>query len=175
MITLEAAKAYLRVCHNEEDATIMQLINAALSYVKSYLGRDYPCFRPLTKTIDDPTKCPIICPLADESARVASVEGYDAEGETWSLIPATTADDSAGWWQVDGCLTINVGGFDKIKIAYAIGEDMPDDVCLAVHLLVAHYYENRTAVLISGANAIEMPLGVRSILDVHRCPGTFFA
>ncbi len=175
MITLEDAKGYLRVCHSEEDALIMKLIDGALAYVQCYIGKEFHCFRPLKKTIKERKKCPIICPLADRTARVSSVEGYNADTDTWELIPVTTESDEKGWWQRDGCLTINVGGFDEIRASYAIGEDMPDDICIAVLALVNHYYENRTAVLISGANAIEMPLSVKAILDMNRCPGTMFA
>lgn len=44
-------------------------------------------------------------------------------------------------------------------------DDVPADLCQAVYLLAAHYYENRSAVL---AGEVPMPFGVSLLIDRYR-------
>jgi hypothetical protein len=46
-------------------------------------------------------------------------------------------------------------------------ENAPDDLVHAIHLLIAHWYENREATLV-GVSAQQIPHGVIDIVNEHR-------
>lgn len=47
---------------------------------------------------------------------------------------------------------------------------IPEDLLLAVHLLIGHYFENHEATVV-GSTAVELPLGVKDICGDYRLPG----
>jgi uncharacterized phiE125 gp8 family phage protein len=63
---------------------------------------------------------------------------------------------------------------DTITIRFVCGYgsnlgDVPEPIRLAILLLTGHFYENREAM--SSANLVEMPLGVRALLQKHKTDG----
>lgn len=86
------------------------------------------------------------------------------EGVAARLLPAAGA-----LWP------LALAGAGTVRIAYLAGfapGERPRKLERAVRMLVAHWYQNREAV-VSGdrAAAVELPLAVSDILDMHRSPG----
>lgn len=73
----------------------------------------------------------------------------------------------------DELLTRYVAAAEKFTANFVGGEtpvtysSAPADLCQAVLLLAAHWYENREATLV-GVSAHELPLGFHELANAHR-------
>ena len=47
---------------------------------------------------------------------------------------------------------------------------VPEDLLIALHLLIGHFFENHEAVIV-GTVAVELPIGVKDICADYRLPG----
>lgn len=117
--------------------------------------------------------------LANPVQSITSVTTYDDAGSSavWSSSNYRLSDagDRARMALKDGASwpTNATRRTDAIEIVYVVGyggaSAVPDDIILAIKMLVAHWYENREAVTVgSGA---EVPMTVKPLLQPYRYMG----
>jgi uncharacterized phiE125 gp8 family phage protein len=178
MIDVDAAKAWIKPDDDSEDAVIGALVNAAVKTIEMQTDKflsvkdftqelsGFPGCHPyeirllkgpvgtITGIEYDPSDGSAATPLA--SYRL--VEGVNARllpayGEVW---PAT----------LDGSGTVRITG----TAGYA--DDEVPDLDQACLMLVAHWYQNREAVLAGPtASAIELPLAIEMLIRPYRPSG----
>lgn len=168
-VTLAAAKEFLRVLHDDEDATITSLIAAATSYAEAMTGR-LLCEQSWELLLDAFSDT---IPIEKGPVRsIVSVTYYDEAEALQTVDPANYAFDAAAdpQWLVratDYSWPATAPGINNVIIRFTAGyqEDDPqlDAVRLAILLLVSHWFRNREAVAV-GAGANEIPLGVDALL-----------
>jgi len=163
-VTLAMAKLHLRIDHNLDDAYITALIEAArmqaeeLYLWQSTTARTYRCTTDGVATV-------LELPMGPVTA-VTTVSWLDAAGTATAL----QATDWRLAWALSGRLEINDGVIPDdavgLRIDYTAGPAMaPAFVQPAVLLMVGHWYEHREAIEVRpGAGALEVPMGVRSLL-----------
>ncbi|WP_375290403.1 head-tail connector protein [Qipengyuania sp.] len=160
VLSLADAKAHLRVLHAEEDALIGALRDAAVQYVERASGivlapaefrweapgfarADYFPVRPVTE-------------LLSVSYTDGAGDPVDYEGAVVVMERLRPAPGMA--WPVAG----------TVSIEFVAGDDMvPPDLQVAVKLMLAHLFENRSAVT-TGPTPTELPMAVNALIDQHR-------
>lgn len=157
-ISLEEAKAHLRVLSTDEDPYISSLIPAATRYCEQYQRRVY-AQRDII-FVNDNFVSPWRLPLAPVSAIKAIFVGGVALAESdFSL-------DGLG--RVEIFSDIYIG--EEVKITatcgYADVADTPTPVRQAILLLAGHLYSNREAV--GDLKMAVLPFGVKELLDLER-------
>lgn len=173
-VSVNECKADLRIDSAEEDDLIESYILAASKLSSEIVGR---------KLINESWlfslrsgACEIEMPFTPISS-LTSIQYWDSDNVTQTLNVAdfyvrnfdthTTIEpvDTFTWpafFNRRDALNITfVAGFG------ATGANVPDTIKRAIRLTVAHWYENRTAVLV-GVTANELPIGVQSLLNVER-------
>jgi uncharacterized phiE125 gp8 family phage protein len=174
-LTLDQAKANLRVDANDEDTLIGDLIVSAREHIENVTGLVLVP-RALTETA--PTLGRWIdlrsWPVQEVTAvrypalgvMTALADGawlYSKKARPVRLVPATWG------WGVGAAALMRCGPGLAVEIDVTAGYQSPDEVPAtvkrAMQLLIAHWYVNRPAVL-SGdrAAAVELPLGVADLL-----------
>ncbi|WP_309387512.1 head-tail connector protein [Cerasicoccus frondis] len=171
-ITLERAKAHLRVIDDSEDDLLRAYIAAARAHVEAHCG-----IRLIAATVTAyGAKLPaggqsITLPVAPVLS-VASVETLAEGAEDYAALDADDFRHLEGSNRVQ--LDANFASQslaardDAVRIIYTAGYGAdagktPASLVTALLFLVAHYFENRVPVVI-GASAVELPLGVQSLL-----------
>lgn len=180
-ITTAEAKSHLRVDISDDDTLIDSLVTAARVHVENITRRQlitatwvesFDCF-------PDNRYCPIYLskpPLAS----VSSIEYVDTDGNTttWSssnyrvdtasqpgrITPAYNED-----WPTDVRDVTNAVSITYVA-GYGSATDVPGPIRSAILLLVAHWYENREAVVI-GATVKELPIAVDHLLSDYLMRG----
>jgi uncharacterized phiE125 gp8 family phage protein len=157
-ISLEEAKAHLRVLSADENSYISSLIPAATRYCEQYQGRVY-AQRDII-FINDKFVSPWRLPLAPVSAIKTLSVGDATLGETDFSI------DGLGRVRIFS----NVCPGEEVKITatcgYADIADTPTPVKQAILLLVGHLYSNREAV--DDQKMAVLPFGVKELLDLEK-------
>lgn len=172
-VSLEDAKAHLRVLHDDEDALIEGLIVAATRHVEKTLGLSLMerTYRLTLDAFSDAIELP-----RGPVASVSAVTYSDEDGITQTL------DDD--WYSVDlssvrQWLVRNSGyswpalldGVNAVSVEYVTGFDtLPDsyaDIRHAILLLIGHWYTNREAVNIGNITS-EIPMAVDALLQPYR-------
>lgn len=174
IVSLEEAKAHLRVFHDDDNDYIEGLVDAAqdwLSGENNWLGRSVvqqgweltashfssrriclpkPPLVEVTGVFYTPANGGAETPITDFREFDAGVAngGY--------IVPAKNAD----WPQTDGEPA-------SVRITFNAGyEDVPASVKRAALLMVGHWYENREAA--SEAKITDLPLAVDALLMPYR-------
>lgn len=175
MITLEDAKAHLRVQHAAEDALITALIDSAYRHAETRTGR---IFDTATRTLVldgfGSTTGAIELPWTPVQS-VDSVEYVDPDGITQTLLaPPLRLDTRPLYpvllpqWDTDWPATIDEP--ESVTITATVGmAETPGDVRAALLLLIGNLYENRESVVI-GTISSELPMGVSMLLDPYKIP-----
>lgn len=150
-VTLNEAKAHLRVSHTEEDSLISSLLLSAAQYCEQYQRRFYS-EREITVHVDD-----FVSPWLIPFAPVQSIDAVTIDGTaaTFELRPS-------GWLETDA------DGGDAVitaTVGYAATADVPYTVKAAILLLVGHWYHHREA---AGETMVELPIGAKALLDMER-------
>ena len=183
-VTVAEAKAHLRVDTADDDTYIGTLITAAREWCEQYLDRTlvhtqwvmrFDKFPPDgTMDIELPrppmslagTTTAVILTFTSETGgtQAYSTDSFRVDrnatpgavktlyGQTW---PPHLMDDNAisvTWWAGHG----------------SAGSSVPAAIRHAMLMLIAHWYENRSATLGTGAVPQEVPLGVNALLDSQR-------
>jgi uncharacterized phiE125 gp8 family phage protein len=174
-ISLIEAKAHVRVDSDDDDTLLTGLIAAAVAHLdgQGVLGRAM-----ITQSWSQwVSQAPGWVRLTvGPFQSLTSVEYYDADN---ALQTATLTDFEI---RLDGDFVLikpkedHVWPLayirqDAIKITYVAGfgdaaADVPENIRLAIRLLVGHFYENREAV--SEANLKEVPLAVEALIATER-------
>ena len=157
-ISIEEARAHLRVISTDEDSYISSLIPAATRYCEQYQRRAY-AQRDII-FINDNFVSPWRLPLAPVSAIKTIFVGDVTLGETDFSI------DGLGRVRIFS----NVCAGEEVKITatcgYADIADTPTPVKQAILLLVGHLYSNREAV--DDQKMAVLPFGVKELLDLEK-------
>lgn len=175
-LSLEEVKANLRVTSLDEDDLIEGLIAAAREHVEQVTGLVLTA-REVVQTAADfgrygldirawPIRSITSVGYVDThgTAQTLTSVGYVASlvQRPVRLVPAFgTAWPSLAGLPAAVVITLQAG--------YATPVDVPAPIRQAMHLLVAHWYANRSAVIAGGqAAAVEVPMGVAALLASYR-------
>lgn len=181
VITLEEAKAHMRIDHSDDDAKIAAFILAALAYISERTGRTMgPIdFRASVANWFSRLRLPYHPVRAVESVAYVGTDGLEV----------TIGPSNWSWVRDEGCAYVHLkpsfsqpaladreevelrpvrvyfsAGYD-LASATGSGEDpelaCPDNLRQAALMLVAHYYEMREA---AGEELKVVPFGVEAIL-----------
>lgn len=171
-VDLVLAKVQCRVEHDDDDAFIQSLIGAAARHIERILGR---AVMPQVWRLELPAWQDVVV-LPVEPVRSVVVTYTDAAGDEQTLDAATYSlsawpSMATEWRFVSGALRPELGdGVYPVSFAieagYADADAVPDDVKVAVQMLVGHWYQHREAVA-SGAMS-EVPMGVSALIAPYR-------
>lgn len=161
-------KAWLKVDHDDDDALIGALRDAALHHIESHTGRT---LRTSTFTITAPTFASIKRLPIGPVTNVTSLEYYpenDAALQTLASTEYTSALLGDVLHIAFRQTTPNVDPYraDAVKLTCGGGtraNEIAEGMRTAALLLVGHWYENRSAVHI-GSSIVEMPIAVNALL-----------
>lgn len=167
IIPLADMKEFLRVDFTDEDDLITALMDSAVAHCTDYTGKHFtPAstaffylerWRPATLAFG-PVKT------------IESVKYYDTSGVQQTLSTSKYYNDS-----ISGRATriyfhdvpdLEDYNSTPITIECTVGESATPNIKHAIRMLVAHWYENRRAVITTTPQ--EMPLGVRALLNPER-------
>lgn len=160
---------------SSDTATLRLLEKAAIKAIENRTGKWFG----LTTTLTEITRFkswPIA--LAQDPVSFTSLSQFD--GSAWSVIPSTD-------YYIDGSLiypnnTISLtpsylvpSPSQRMKAIYTAGYTesatnvwpAPDDIQMAVRLLVGHWFENRESVVV-GTNAVEIPMTVEMLIEPYK-------
>jgi uncharacterized phiE125 gp8 family phage protein len=143
---VDAAKTYLRLESDEEDASIGALLAAALVFAEGYLGqllieRGVVERLPVSGSWQRLAATPV--------RTVDAVTGIPAEGATFPLLAEQYRLDinryHDGWVRI-----LNPGSAGRIDVAYRAGlvpgwPDLPEAISVAVLRVAAHLHAHRDA------------------------------
>lgn len=178
MIDVDAAKAWIKKETDDEDALISGLVSAAIATIEAQTGKNlsvkdftqelagFPgCYPYTVKLLRGPvvTIASIDYDPSDGTDPATVADFRLIEGKNAALLPAY-----GQMWPLtlDGPGTVRISG----TAGYADGE--APDLDQAALMLVAHWYQNREAVsVLSGAAAVEVPLGVQMLIQPYRPTG----
>ncbi len=178
-ITLEEAKAHLRVTFSDDDTMISTMINVARILVERWTGRVlisqtweyYLNHFPALDFIELP-----LPPLVS----VTSIKYTDQEGTETTIDSGTYTVDNIAYI---GSVNLNIGESwpsaalartNPIKITYVAGyadaAAVPGHFKQAILYMVSQQYENREPILI-GTIQSEMPLALGALLAIDDARG----
>jgi len=166
-VTLEQAKAHLRVDFEDEDATITALIAAATRAVENRVQRRY-CTQTIEWVIQNFPMCGLRLPLAPVAA-VDSVTFTNADGSVSTLEESayliTSQGEAAVIYPALGSIwPLAWPGPKPVAVTFTVGgaaNAVEAHVRAAILLMVGHLYQNREA---TGGDLKEVPLGVADLM-----------
>jgi uncharacterized phiE125 gp8 family phage protein len=175
-VTLDMAKAHLRVDDGEEDALIAQIIATAREWCEDFQRRSYVT-QTWRLTLDE-------FPCADEIsiprpplASVSSITYVDTNGDTQTLATTVYAVDTDAEpgrvylkYNQTWPSTRDITNAVTITFVAGYGADdgyVPAKVKQAMLLLIGHWFENREHVL-TGTISKEIEFGVHALLWPNR-------
>lgn len=177
IIEVAEMKRHLRVEHDDDDADIEALTQAATDYLDGYnniLGRALAS-QTWELTLDEFPSSEIsiqVLPLIS----VESVKYDDEDGVEQTVDADDYFVDNAGTefgWIVpteDFDWPATLDGINAVRIRFVAGyADVPTPIQHAIKMLVAHWYENREAVVRGAGNApAEVPLAVEALIRPYK-------
>ena len=168
VVSLADMKLFLRVDGSDEDTTITALLNAAVGHISDYTNRHF--------TADGVTKFYLARWRSASLAfgpvtRVVSVKYDDSAGaqqtlstNNWYTEKLTDNTTRISFHDTPDLEEYNAS---PIEIECNCGKTSTAQIQVATKLLVAHWFENRRAV-ITGASANTVPMSVHSLLNSER-------
>lgn len=165
-ISLEAMKAWLKLEIDDDDDLIEALIVAARQHCEQELNKSLVAQTFLVKF--DGFSNVLELPFPPVST-VDEVLYYDANGVQQEL-------SSASYWFSGGLpsriesktsFPATQNRLDAVSVEYTTSGEATESVKTAMKMLIAHWYENRSAVE-TGTIATEIPLAVKTILQNER-------
>ena len=170
VLTIEAAKAFLRVDGSEEDTLIEDLIAAATAHIERLTGRSI-CEQEWELHADafgDEFLLPNgpVQSIAAFTYQPGTGEAVAVDAE---LYEADLISDPARVLRRAGAVWPNAANSaSAVKIRYIAGyATVPAPLRQAALLLVGHWYTNREAV-VTGTITAEIPLGVEHLIHNYR-------
>lgn len=179
-LTLEDAKEYLRIQNNDEDQLIAQLIIAARSYCEEELDLAI-VEQTITLKLDSFPDSRVIYLPRSNLLDVTSVSYLDQDNASQTFTdytkdiystPGRIINNTNDWPtttdDANAVTIVYTAGFGEYS--ESSGAPVPGAVDQAMKMLVTHFYENRTPVVIGNtANSIEM--AVTACLQKYRRMG----
>jgi uncharacterized phiE125 gp8 family phage protein len=166
ILPLSTAKEFLRVDHSDEDTTITALINAAVQHCQDYTNRHFVSSN-FTLSLDDFYNCEF---STGPINTITGVTYKDVGNATQTLATSKYWYDTKrepGRIHFENAPDTYDDDFNVVTISGTLGAAPATPVVHAIKMLVAHYYENRRAV-ITGTITAEIPLGVAALLNPYR-------
>lgn len=175
-VTLDEAKAHLKVDHSYEDLLITSLITAARMHLELETRRVFITQTWLLILDAWPRRRALTLPVAPLQA-VDSVTVYD-DGDTPVIVDAATYFVDAasvpprlvlrasGAWPKPGRAANGI----EIQLTAGYGDtasDVPQPLRQALLLSIAHWYERRETVVI-GSSAVPVPNSVAALIEPYR-------
>lgn len=176
-VTTAEAKAHLRVDVSDDDTLIDSLVEAARQAFEEINGRSL--YTTTWKLILDswPSKPYIVLPRPP-LASVTSIAYVDSDGNsnTWDSVNyVVETDRTPGRIHLAENVdwpSASLRAASPITITYVAGwattGAIPQRYKQAILLLVGHWYENREAIVTSGAMPKQIPLAYESLLQMDR-------
>jgi len=173
-VSLDEARAFLRVDGTDEDGLIATLITAARLHVEGVTGRAL-----LTQAwrvvLDRLPECGVVALPVAPCASLTAITAYDAAGEPTSLdldAIQLSADPAQVLLPAGYGMPIALRQRQGIELDYVAGfGDDPADVPAALRqtllLLVGYWFENRDSVVIAGSGSI-IPAGFDLMVAPYR-------
>lgn len=172
LLSLEEAKLHLRVDGAEEAPLINAYIAAAVNYMDGWNGVLGRCILPQTWAVRTCALQSMALPFPD--VRSAVVTYLDAAGDSQTV---DTADYRVRTIRGVGQLTFAIGFSaptllagrdDAVLVSAEYGFDTPPQpLKIAALMLVAHWYQNREAV-VTGTIATQVPMAVDTLITPYR-------
>lgn len=176
-VSVIEAKAHLRVDHDDEDALVTTLIEAATAHLDGYAGILGRCLVTQTwrQDFDGFSRCMRLPLLA---ATIASVKYRVSAG---TLATVASADyslkaDALGSYvrfnddySYPGDLAQSQAVLIEFTAGYGDADAVPAAIKAAILLLVGHWYANREAV--TSDSAVTLPMAVDALLTPYRRVG----
>lgn len=175
-VTLDEAKAFLRVDGSDEDSFISTLITAARLHTESVTGR--AMISQSWRVVRDgwPPDRKVRLPVAPLQS-LTEIRAYDADGVATMLTLAEFQPET-GVSPAAIFVPVLVSGMpptrehDAIEIDYVAGcgdapEDVPQDLRHAVLILVGYWFEHRDAVIVAGSGAV-VPMGFDLLVTPYK-------
>jgi len=168
VVSLADMKLFLRVDGSDEDTTITALLNAAVVHVSDYTNRHFTAASTAKFYLERwRTASLAFGPVT----RVTSVKYVDTTGTLQTLSTSKyyfeQLTDNTIRISFHDVPTLETYNASPITIECQVGLGESAAVQTAVKLLVAHWFENRRAV-ITGASATTVPMSVHSLLNSER-------
>ena len=174
-VTLDEAKAYLRVEHDDDDDVIAALIAGARVHVEAQTRR--ALITQSWRLIRDswPASGRISILPAPLRALVAA-RVYQLDGSTQAIATAAFVADLAA---APAVLSFAAGALPapgrviagiELDVEVGYGDapaDVPEDLRQAIRVLVAHWYENR-GLIAAGTGVAVLPATVAALLSPYR-------
>jgi uncharacterized phiE125 gp8 family phage protein len=172
-VSLEDAKDHLRVTSDAEDALIATYLTAARQWVEAYTGRSL-CTQTWQIALGGFAR-DLWLPRAAPLQSITHVKYYDSDNvlQTWdSANYFTPAFQEPALLQPVSTATIPSVYCrpDAVQVEYIAGyaaEACPEELRLAVLMLMAHFHENREAVIV-GTSGKETEMAVTSLCAPYR-------
>jgi uncharacterized phiE125 gp8 family phage protein len=170
-LSLDEAKAFLRVEHNDDDETVAALIAGARLHVEAQTRRALitQTWR-LVRDAWPPSGRVAVRPAPLQALTAARV--YDEDGTAREIDPQAFVLDAGASalafavWAVPVPGRAAAGIELDIRVGYGdAAADVPEPLRQAVRLLVAHWYEHRGLV---AADAALLPATVAALLAPYR-------
>lgn len=184
VLLLDAVKRNLRVDTADDDDLISDLIVVAQADVEAYTGL---VLTPRTITETAPRLGAWIDLQSWPVTSVSAVRWFDRSGSAVTLDPSSWSMSlarrpvriipSAWSWGVPQSISPSFSGVQQpqlpveidVQAGFASAADVPATVKHAMHLLIAHFYNNREAAEVGArAAGIEIPFGVERLLRRSR-------
>lgn len=170
-ITLEQAKAHIRVDGNEDDTLIEGLITAAREYAETHTRRQlctatYAMRMAYLPTCIEIPKPPLVS--------VSSITYADVDGNVQTLSSSLYTVDSYSYPgkiipAYNASYPTVRGHLNDVVVTFVAGQAqaaVPVRAKQAMLLLIGHWYENREQAGIEvGAATFKIPFGVNELLD----------
>ncbi len=175
-VSVENCKLDLKIQHNADDTLLEDYIAAAAALVggKSGIVGKVLTAESWDLKLSSASGC-VVLPLSPVQS-IVSINYFDVDNQAQTLDVANFYlygdEDSALIEPKTGVVWPAVyARRDAITIRFVAGfgtaADIPKNITRAIRLIVAHWYENRTAVLV-GVTAQELPMAVESLLGISR-------
>lgn len=178
VLSTDEAKLHLRVDVSDDDMLIDAFVSAATAHAEQYMRRAL-ISRTYRYWLDGwPSDGVIWLPMPPLRS-VSSITYYDEDDADYTLATSEYYVDAVSMpgrvmLRRDGSwpsVTLRVANGVAVLFEAGYGtaaSDVPEDVRNAIRLLVGHFYENREAVVSTGAVPKELPFAVRALLDPYR-------
>jgi uncharacterized phiE125 gp8 family phage protein len=170
VVSLVEARRHLRVLHDDDDADIEAIIDAAIAAIEGPNGIGIALSPQTWRLSLDHFPCEIVVPLGPVTA-VTSVGYTDSSGSPQTVAGLRFDLDESPlriWPARDKAWPETYCEPGAVKVTFVCGyASLPQDLRWAILLLVGHFYENREAVTYD-LKAVDLPMGVASILERYR-------
>lgn len=181
-VTIEEAKAHLRVDHGDDDTLIEALQKAARFHAEKFLGRalvsqtwDY--YADAFPATGKPIELPLPPCIGVDGVFYTNADGSETEVTSGFVVdtasePARVYMSGSAAWPTPGINALNAvrvrfrAGYVDESLSPPVGE-VPEDIKAAIKLTLGTLYEHRETVII-GQTAVQLPWAAEQLLRFHR-------